>query len=77
MASRSPQIVLRLFLSFALLLLLLAGAEVLLWATGKVEDPADFQFRRVTRTLEQDVDLDGIGVSDDRGYARQDARGGR
>jgi lysophospholipase L1-like esterase len=55
MASRT-QLILRLFFSVALLVLLVAGAEVALWATGKIEDPERFEFQRVTRTLQQDVE---------------------
>ncbi|MHC5210801.1 MAG: SGNH/GDSL hydrolase family protein [Planctomycetota bacterium] len=55
MASRT-QLVLRLFLSLSLLVVLLAAAEALLWVSGKVEDPEHFEFRRVTRTLQQDVE---------------------
>jgi len=44
----------RLALFLGLLLVLLALAEVLLWATGLVRDPREFHFQRVTRAVAED-----------------------
>jgi lysophospholipase L1-like esterase len=44
----------RLLLFTGLLVLLLGLAELALWATGIVDDPRAFQFRRVTRAVAED-----------------------